>query len=138
MEVIFEIFNPRIKIFPKYCTSLKWCPLLPSTTMQKIRNIWWQVSKNISKNPSHWHLIPLNPGLTIISKSTSDDIFDGLWFGSDIIRWYKESNSKYVAPLATPSPNTHKTHTLTPPFHISGDLPATKLAFISWNFYQKS
>ena len=26
-----------IKIFPKYDTTLKWCPLLPSTIMQKIR-----------------------------------------------------------------------------------------------------
>ena len=30
--------NPRIKIFPKYGTTFKWCPLLPSTIMQKIRN----------------------------------------------------------------------------------------------------
>ena len=29
-------------------------------------------------------------GLKIIFKSTSDDISDGLWFGSDIIRWQKD------------------------------------------------
>ena len=37
-------------------------------------------------------------GPKIISKSTSDDISDGLWFGSDIIRWQKDSVSKYFAP----------------------------------------
>ena len=31
--------NPQIKIFSKYGTTLKWNRLLPSTIMQKIRNI---------------------------------------------------------------------------------------------------
>ena len=57
----FLTLNPRIKIFLKYGTTLKWCPLLPSSIMQKIRNFQWPVSEKMSKNPNFWHLILLSP-----------------------------------------------------------------------------
>ena len=60
--------NPRIKIFPQYKTTLKWCPQLPSTIMQKIRNFLWLVSEKMSKNLNFWHLIPLNPKIKIFPK----------------------------------------------------------------------
>ena len=62
------LLNPQIKIIPKYATALKWCPPLPSTIMQKIRNFEWPVSENMSKNPNFWHLIRLNPQIKIFPK----------------------------------------------------------------------
>ena len=60
--------NPQIKIFPKYGTIFKWCPLLPFTLMQKIRNFQWPISEKMSKNLNFWHLIPLNPRIKIFPK----------------------------------------------------------------------
>ena len=45
--------NPLIKIFPKYGSTLKWCPLLPSTIMQKIKNFFlkgFSVNLKMHKN----------------------------------------------------------------------------------------
>ena len=54
----FLTLNPQIKIFSKYGTALKWCPLLPSTIMQKIKNFLWLVSEKMSKNPE---FLTINP-----------------------------------------------------------------------------
>ena len=59
--------NPRIKIFPQYKTTLKWCPQLPSTIMQKIRNFLWLVSKKRSKNRI-FDTYPLNPWIKIFTN----------------------------------------------------------------------
>ena len=71
--------NPRIKIFPKYGITFKWCPLLPSTIMQKIRNFRWPVSEKMSKNPNFWHLIPLNPRINIFFQNSCRVTFFTLW-----------------------------------------------------------
>ena len=42
-------------------------------------------------------------GLKIIFKTTSDNISDGLSFGSDIIRWWNESSSKILPQPSPPS-----------------------------------
>ena len=42
-------------------------------------------------------------GLKIIFKTTSDNISDGLSFGSDIMRWWKESSSKIIPHSFPPS-----------------------------------
>ena len=60
--------NPRIKIFLKHGSTLKWYALLSSTIMQKIRNIQWPVSEKVSKNLNFWHLIPLNLQIKIFSN----------------------------------------------------------------------
>ena len=57
----------------------------------------------------------MSPGLKIIFKTSSDDISDGLSFGSDIIRWWKESSSKI---LLHPIPR-----------QIAGDLSVMWLTF---------
>ena len=44
----------------------------------------------ISKILSVAHKSSTDTGLKIIFQSTSDDISDGLWYGSDIIRWWRE------------------------------------------------
>ena len=79
------LLNPRIKIFPKYGTALKWCPLLPCTIMQKIRNFEWPVSEKMSilgnsNPPFRKGGLSYVPSIFICKKwKTFNDHFTSIW-----------------------------------------------------------
>ena len=58
--------DPQIKIFPEYGTALKWCPLLPSTIMQEIKNFTIVPGQNIQK--AYFDTLSLIPRLRIFFK----------------------------------------------------------------------
>ena len=58
--------NAMIKIFPRYNNILIWCPLLPSTIMQEIKNFIIVPGQNIQK--AYFDTLSLIPGLRIFFK----------------------------------------------------------------------
>ena len=61
------LLNPRIKIFSKYKTTLKWCPLLPSTIMQKLETFNSHFWENVQKT----QFLTLNPQIKIFKENSS-------------------------------------------------------------------
>ena len=53
------LISRLIPEIPKYGTTLRWCVLLSSTIIQKIKKILMSSSEKVSKNPNFWHQIKI-------------------------------------------------------------------------------